>query len=102
MARRAIIGSLTAWILIATLAAAAVPMLSGIVLIADPTPAYTLDVCHPLASASFNLDQSAAPLIPAQMAAPAPALVDSACEYVSLFSPKPNRAPDPPPPKTRA
>jgi hypothetical protein len=72
------------------------------VLIADPTPAYTLDTCHPLASASFNLDQSAAPLIPAQSAAPELAIVDFTYECASPFLPKSNSAPDPPPPKTGA
>ncbi len=77
-------------------------MLSGIVLIAEPTPAFTLDICHPLASASFSLDRSAAPLIPAQMAAPAHAIVDFSYVYTSPLLPKSNPAPDPPPPKSVA
>jgi hypothetical protein len=88
-----------AWTLIATLLAGALPMLSGIVLIADPTPAYTLDICHPLTACSFSLDQSAAPLVPAQLTAPALVILKFIYEYALPFSPRPNPAPDPPPPR---
>jgi hypothetical protein len=75
------------------------PILAGVVVTADSKPAFSLDVCHPLGGASYNLDQSEAPLIPVHSAAQMPADCGSAAEFVSAFSSRLNEAPDPPPPK---
>lgn len=94
--------ALVAWALIAAILIGGLPILTGVVVIADSKPALTLDVCHPLVGASYNLDQSAAPLIPKNTAAYLPAESDAAPEFVSAFSPRVTEAPDPPPPKIGA
>jgi hypothetical protein len=90
--------------LIAAILIGGLPMLTGVVVIADSKPALTLDVCHPLGGASYNLDlgQSEAPLIPTRAAAQLPAESGEPPEFVAAFSPRVNEAPDPPPPKIDA
>ena len=79
-------------------------MLTGVVVISDSKPALTLDVCHPLGGASYNLDlgQGEAPLIPTHVIAQLPAESGEAPEFVAAFSPLSSNAPDPPPPKLGA
>ena len=95
---------LIAWALIAAILIGGVPMLTGVVVIADSKPTLTLDVCHPLGGASYNLDlgQSEAPLIPTRVSAQLPTESGEAPEFVALFSPRVSEAPDPPPPKIGA
>jgi hypothetical protein len=78
------------------------PILTGVLVIADSKPAFTLDVCHPLGGASYNLDLSEAPLVPTHTIAQLPAQSGAAPEFVSPFSPQVSNAPDPPPPKIGA
>jgi len=93
---------LVAWVLVVALLMGGLPILTGVALIADSKPAFTLDICHPIAGASYNLDASLAPLIPATCVAQAPAAAGFTSDSVASFSPQPNRAPDPPPPKIGA
>jgi hypothetical protein len=91
-----------AWALIVAMLLGGLPILTGVVVIADSKPALTLDICHPLSGASYNLDQSEAPLIPRHITAQLPADCGAAPEFVALFSPRVSKAPDPPPPKISA
>ena len=93
---------LLAGALIAAILLGGLPILTGVVVIADSKPALTLDLCHPLSGASFNLDQGEAPLIPKQTSAQLPADCGAAPEFVAAFLPTVSRAPDPPPPKAFA
>jgi hypothetical protein len=95
-------GSLTAWMLIVALLMGGLPILTGVVVIADNQPAFSLDICHPIAGASYNLDASLAPLIPTPPVAQAPAAAGFAYEVAAPFCPQLRRAPDPPPPKMAA
>jgi hypothetical protein len=88
-----------AWLVVAALLTGGVPIMTGVAVISDSTPAFTLDVCHPIGAVSYSLGQSAAPLIPAHPRPQAPAAVEFVRDFVPLFSPLPSRAPDPPPPK---
>jgi hypothetical protein len=88
-----------AWLLVAALFCGGLPMLTGVVVIADSKPAFTLDVCHPLNAASYNLSPSTAPLVPMHAAAQPLADWGMAREFVALLPPGAARAPDPPPPK---
>jgi hypothetical protein len=91
-----------AWALIAAILIGGLPMLTGVVVIADSRPALTLDVCHPIGGALYNLDQSEAPLIPTHITAQLPAESGEAPESVAAFSPRVSEAPDPPPPEIGA
>jgi hypothetical protein len=75
------------------------PVLTGVVVVADSKPAFTLDICHPVSGALHGLDQSEAPVIPTHAAAQFPMELGAAPEFVATFSPRENKAPDPPPPK---
>jgi hypothetical protein len=88
-----------AWLLIAALLCGGLPMFSGVVVVADSKPAFTLDVCHPLSGASYNLSPATAPLINALPAVPPPADWGTASEFAALLAGRPARTPDPPPPK---
>ena len=88
-----------AWALIAAILIGGLPMLTGVVVIADSKPALTLDVCHPIGGALYNLGQSEAPLIPTHTATQLPRESGAAPELVPAFSPRVSQAPDPPPPK---
>jgi hypothetical protein len=90
--------------LIAAILIGGLPMLTGVVVIADSKPTLTLDVCHPIGGASYNLDlgQSEAPLIPARSTAQLLREWGTAPEFVAAFSPRVSEAPDPPPPKIGA
>ena len=92
------------WALIAAILIGGLPMLNGVVVIADSKAALTLDVCHPIGGASYNLDlgQSEAPLIPTHTAAQLPSESGAAPELVAAFSPRISESPDPPPPKIGA
>lgn len=99
------IGSpLIAWALIAAILIGGLPMLTGVIVVADSKPALTLDVCHPLGGASYNLDlgHSEAPLIPTRITAQLPAESGETPELVAAFSSRLSKAPDPPPPKIGA
>jgi hypothetical protein len=89
-----------AWLVVMALLAGGLPAITGIVVIADPTPTFSLDICHPIGAVSYSLGQSAAPLVPARLTPPVPGAFDFIADFVVLFSPLANRAPDPPPPKT--
>lgn len=91
--------SFVAWALIAAILIGGLPMLTGVVVIADSKPALTLDLCHPIGGALYNLGQSEAPLIPTHTAAQLPRESGAAPELVPAFSPRVSQAPDPPPPK---
>jgi hypothetical protein len=93
-----------AWALIAAILIGGLPMLTGVVVISDSKPALTLDVCHPLGGASYNLDlgQGEAPLIPTRVIAQLPAESGQVPEFVATFPPQSSKAPDPPPPKLGA
>lgn len=78
------------------------PILTGAVVIADSKPALTVDLCYPLSGASYNLDQSEAPLIPGLITASLPAYCGSTPEFVTPSFPQVSKAPDPPPPKIGA
>jgi hypothetical protein len=94
------IGSpLIAWALIVAILVGGLPILTGVVVMADSKPAFAVDVCHPLGGASYNLDQSEAPLVPTHTTAQLSAESGAAPEFVSAFSPRVSKAPDPPPPK---
>ncbi len=85
--------------LIVAIFAGGLPILTGVVVIADPKPAFTLDVCHPIGGVSYNLSQGEAPLIPAHAAAQPSADWSAALEFDAVFPPGSSQAPDPPPPK---
>ena len=95
---------LVAWALTVAILIGGLPMLTGVVVISDSKPALTLDACHPLGGASYNLDlgQGEAPLIPTRIIAQLPAQSGEAPEFVAPFSPQSSNAPDPPPPKLGA
>ena len=95
---------LIVWTLIAAILIGGLPILTGIVVVADSKPALTLDVCHPLGGASYNLDlgQSGAPLIPTHTTAQLPTESGEAPEFVAALPPQVSEAPDPPPPKIGA
>ncbi len=95
---------LIVWTLIAAILIGGLPILAGIVVVSDSKPALTLDVCHPLGGASYNLDpgQGEAPLIPTHTIAQLPAESGEVPEIVAAFSPRVSKAPDPPPPKLAA
>ena len=78
------------------------PMLTGVVVIADSKAGLTLDVCHPIGGALYNLGQSEAPLIPTHTAAQLPRESGAVPELVAAFSPRVSKSPDPPPPKIDA
>jgi len=88
-----------AWALIAAILIGGLPILTGVVVIADSKPALTLDVCHPIGWALYNLGQSEALLIPTHTAAQLPRESGAAPELVATFFPRVSKAPDPPPPK---
>jgi hypothetical protein len=88
--------------LIVAILVGGLPILTGVVVIADSKAALALDVCHPLGGASYNLDQGEAPLIPRHTAAQVPAESGLAPEFVAAFSPRASKAPDTPPPKIGA
>jgi hypothetical protein len=92
---------LIVWPLIAAILIGGLPILTGMVVVSDSKPAFTLDVCHPLGGASYNLDlgQGEAPLIPTHVIAQLPAQSGQVPEFVAAFSPHVSTAPDPPPPK---
>gem|GEM_PF-6835948 len=77
-------------------------MLTGVVVIGDSKPAFTLDICHPVPGASYNLDAGLAPLIPASCVAPAPQSARFSYEFVQSWFKQPDLAPPPPPPKPRS
>jgi hypothetical protein len=85
--------------LVAAIFVGGLPMLTGIVVIADSTPAFTLDICHPIGGVSCNLSQSEAPLIPTHAAAQPPAESGATPDFVLVLPFGLNRAPDPPLPK---
>jgi hypothetical protein len=88
-----------AWVLIAAILIGGLPMLTGLVVVADSKPALTLDICHPAGGAFCNLGQGEAPLIPTHTVAQLPRASGAAPELVAAFSPRVSKAPDPPPPK---
>ncbi len=88
-----------AWILVTAILIGGLPMVTGLVVVADSKPALTLDVCHPAGGTFCNLGQSEAPLIPTHTAAHLPGESGAAPELVAAFSPRVSKAPDPPPPK---
>jgi hypothetical protein len=88
-----------AWMLIAAILIGGLPLVTGIVVVADSKPAFTLDVCHPIGGVSSNLSQSEAPLIPMHAAAQPPAESGVAHDFVFVLPPGRNQAPDPPPPE---
>lgn len=92
---------LIVWSLIVAILIGGLPILTGIVIVSDSKPALTLDMCHPLGGATYNLDlgQSEAPLIPTHIIAQLPTESGNAPEYVAPPFPKVTKAPDPPPPK---
>ncbi len=88
-----------AWTLIAAILIGAMPLVTGVVLIPDSRPAFTLDICHPLGAASYDSGHSEAPLIPAQTGARIPGDSGAAPDYVAPFPPRLTESPDTPPPK---
>ena len=91
---------LIVWPLIAAILIGGLPILTGIVVVSDSKPAFTLDVCHPVGGASYtDLGQGEAPLIPTHVIAQVPAESAQVREFVAAFSPRSSKAPDPPPPK---
>jgi len=93
---------LIVWALIAAIVIGGLPILTGVVVMPDSNPAFTLDVCHPLGGASHNLGQGEAPLVPAQSTAQLPKDSGAAPEFLLAFSSRVSKAPDPPPPKIGA
>lgn len=93
------LSGLIASTLIVAIFAGGLPILTGVVVIADAKPVFTLDVCHPIGGVSYNLSQGEAPLIPAHPAAQPPADWSAAPQFDAVFPPGPSQAPDPPPPK---
>ncbi len=84
------------------LAFAAMPSGGGIVIVNSPTPAFTLDICHPLpgmdrTTGTLSLARPA-PAAERIMLADAGAVLDARIALADAFSPPP----DPPPPKLRA
>lgn len=84
------------------LAFATLPAGAGIVIVSSPTPAFTLDICHPLP----GMDRTAPSIL---LARPAPALATIALFDKALGTDSPlvlagafATPPDPPPPKPRA
>jgi len=96
------ISPFVAWALIAAILIGGLPMLTGVVVIADSKPALTLDICHPIGGALYNVDQSKAPLIPTHTAAQLPRGSVAAPELVATFLQLVSECPDPPPPKLDA
>jgi hypothetical protein len=90
------------WMLIVAILAGGVPMLGGFAISNDSQPAFTLDICHPGGGASYNLSQAEPPLLPAHSTALPPCESGAAAAPIAAFSPRPNEAPDPPPPKIGA
>jgi hypothetical protein len=88
--------------LIAAILIGGLPMCTGVAVGGESKPAFTLDLCHPGGGVSYNLSQTEAPLIPAHTAAQVPRESSAAPQPIAAFSPRPNEAPDPPPPKTGA
>jgi hypothetical protein len=93
---------LLVWTLIAAILIGGLPILTGVIVITDSKPAFTLDICHPIGGVSYNLGQSEAPLIPERTNAQLPRYCGAALEFVSAFSPQVIDSPDPPPPKIGA
>jgi hypothetical protein len=90
---------LVAWTLIAAILIGGLPILTGVVVVADSKPAFTLEICHPIGSASHNFDQGEAPVIPTHDGAQLPRESGAAPEPIAAFCPRMSTSPDPLPPK---
>jgi hypothetical protein len=89
-------------VLIVAMFIGGLPMLTGVTITGDSKPAFTLDMCHPAGSASYNANQTEAPLIPTHTALQLPRAAGAAPELAAPFFPQISKAPDPPPPKIGA
>jgi hypothetical protein len=90
------------WTLIAALFIGGLPTFTGVTIISDSRPGFTLDICHPVGAASFNVSQTEAPLIPTHIAFQLPRASGAAPEVAAPLIPQVSKAPDPPPPKIGA
>jgi hypothetical protein len=90
------------WALIGAIFIGGLPMLTGVTISGDSKPAFTLDMCHPAGSASYNASQTEAPLIPTHTAFQSPRVSGATPELAAPFFPQISKAPDPPPPKIGA
>jgi hypothetical protein len=90
---------LISWTLIAAIFIGGLPMFTGVAITGDTRPGFTLDVCHPVGAASYNVSQTEAPLIPTHIAFQLPRASGAAPELAPPFFPQVSKAPDPPPPK---
>jgi hypothetical protein len=71
------------------------------VLTPDSKPAFTLDICQPIGSATHTFSASEAPLIPALPIAHTLQESGVADEFVIQLSSRLGEAPNPPPPERR-
>ncbi len=86
-------------VLVGAILAGGLPIITGVVVMPDSKPSFTLDVCHPLAAVACGLTQGEAPLIPKHAATPSLCPLGIAREFVARVPSGAIRPPDPPPPK---
>jgi hypothetical protein len=87
--------------LIVVLFVAGLPTLSGVVLTAtEGTPAFTVDICHPLPSLTYTSGFSAVPLNDVQPSLERPLPSGMVCEAHTSPVIRASEAPDPPPPRS--
>ena len=99
--RRSLAFPAVACALIVALLLGGLPMLSGLVVVQDSRPAFTLDICHPIGAVTHTFS-SEAPLIPTPAIAQTLRESGAAYDFVIRFSSRIGEAPNPPPPERRA
>ncbi len=99
--RRSLAFPAVACALVVALLVGGLPMLSGLVVVQDSRPAFTLDICHPIGGVTHTFS-SEAPLIPTPAIAQTLRESGVAYNFVIRLCSRIGEAPNPPPPERRA